>query len=978
MKTTRILFIGIVVALALTLVPILSAMALDTTPAPIDPQSWQLHRDRSWNDFLPNPVIDWQKDVNPAGYYNPRNSSNRASQIRGALVLFEYFDRPFITSQPVGSDVLGYYLFKDDGSGYDYERGIVHNPVLSQPRTLTEDQYSTNPADPNFQKDPVFANWWRDYLLGDHPGNHGSNQAEFYMETSYGKWHLKFDAFGPFEINAFEFEIRDSYQGTTELPPSFRNGASYNATTNPNGLRSTGTIDTWAFAIMQTKLNSAPNASYFNNNYDFFHILHAGYDESGVWQEFGMGQYANRTQLPDELTPIGRMHKVEEVLTARPELLQIYVARYANSQCFKDAKALYDETLVAGYSGEPWGTGNHVFKLAQADWDWAYAWKNQTTRNTRYVSWTSWEAGTGEWSHMSSTSTFGSSKNYSTQGECDGMATFAHEFGHIGGLGDNYGNPYTARVTAATEPWELMSRGSFAGPYGDHARWTTPGVEGGSVPVHFMTYNKIQNSYYEANDIITVTNQQLAAQTPLVAEIVARNIPLNNNKTTANPDGLYPWLEEDYGLVSPNYYKAIRLNFGSGTWADQAAASGNVQANGYSWNPSSATRMGIEVVQRTGYDSFAPDDGVLISRNNRVIDAHNYDIALLDYTVPDGLDIASASPIDDYVSYTVGHAAQLWDAAFHAGKSVTDTGYYRTSYETGKYYQQTANNTSIYNVVAAPSTANFATYDPRYYASESSGMSWQKALIKPGSIQQWEPRDGRDIASGDTINEFHDTYNKLHFYILAKNTHEGQYGEFISYQVGVLHDDGLAVSGALAITAKVVEAESWNRVAVVEYTITNTGAAATDILRVTPFGDLDSTVLNDLYAIAPGETVTVPVYVSLGKDFTAADLAGKNVGLEVASESNAANSASAVLTAQEVYQRLLIDVTPVASVKKLNGNKNDLTITVTETYEDGTKEVFTKTFSINNNAADTYVVGPYKVYVDTKGNDQIRACNIVK
>lgn len=75
---------------------------------------------------------------------------------------------------------------------------------------------------------------------------------------------------------------------------------------------------------------------------------------------------------------------------------------------------------------------------------------------------------------------------------------------------------------------------------------------------------------------------------------------------------------------------------------------------------------------------------------------------------------------------------------------------------------------------------------------------------------------------------------------------------------------------------------------------------------------------------------------------------------------------------------VLTEVTPSAVVEKLTGNKNNLKITIIGTYSDGsTKEVANKTFSINNNAADTYVVGDYKVYVDTKGNTQIRACYIV-
>ena len=63
---------------------------------------------------------------------------------------------------------------------------------------------------------------------------------------------------------------------------------------------------------------------------------------------------------------------------------------------------------------------------------------------------------------------------------------------------------------------------------------------------------------------------------------------------------------------------------------------------------------------------------------------------------------------------------------------------------------------------------------------------------------------------------------------------------------------------------------------------------------------------------------------------------------------------------------------------KLNCNQNDLTITVTEKYSDGSTNLIKATVRINNNAAGTYTVGGYKVYVDTKGNDQIRECRIVE
>ena len=67
-----------------------------------------------------------------------------------------------------------------------------------------------------------------------------------------------------------------------------------------------------------------------------------------------------------------------------------------------------------------------------------------------------------------------------------------------------------------------------------------------------------------------------------------------------------------------------------------------------------------------------------------------------------------------------------------------------------------------------------------------------------------------------------------------------------------------------------------------------------------------------------------------------------------------------------------------AFVTKLSGNKNNLTITVTETYTDGSVVDIVVTISIDNNAIGIYKVGDYKVYVDTKGNIQIRELYFVE
>ena len=78
------------------------------------------------------------------------------------------------------------------------------------------------------------------------------------------------------------------------------------------------------------------------------------------------------------------------------------------------------------------------------------------------------------------------------------------------------------------------------------------------------------------------------------------------------------------------------------------------------------------------------------------------------------------------------------------------------------------------------------------------------------------------------------------------------------------------------------------------------------------------------------------------------------------------------------YVKVPLSATPSAFVTKLNGNQNDLTISIVELFDDGVKNVITVTLKINNNAAGTYKVGDYKVYVDTKGNTQIREIYIVK
>ncbi|MCL1849263.1 MAG: hypothetical protein FWF83_06310 [Clostridiales bacterium] len=77
-----------------------------------------------------------------------------------------------------------------------------------------------------------------------------------------------------------------------------------------------------------------------------------------------------------------------------------------------------------------------------------------------------------------------------------------------------------------------------------------------------------------------------------------------------------------------------------------------------------------------------------------------------------------------------------------------------------------------------------------------------------------------------------------------------------------------------------------------------------------------------------------------------------------------------------VVDPVLVCANATAFVEKLSGNKNTLTITIVEVYSDGAIVFIEAEFAIDNNAAAKYAVGEYKVYVDTKGNTQIRECYI--
>jgi M6 family metalloprotease-like protein len=258
---------------------------------------------------------------------------------------------------------------------------------------------------------------------------------------------------------------------------------------------------------------------------------------------------------------------------------------------------------------------------------------------TRYVEWTSWLAGAQQWGLSSM-----------RQGENSG--TITHELGHFAfRLPDLNNNPYVEpfrRVAAGT--WDMMDRGCFNGPGGPHMRWVVPPTHGAAMPAGLMVKNRLENEFITEDQVLTLSREGLAASGLAVATVTARAVdPL---------PGTFA------GLIVRLDGEEPRDRTPEDDPAENPLSSGIPNYDAYS----------LEVVQRIGYDSFTPDNGVLLAkfkdslrgRNGGpnqfnsyiwVIDAHPEDIRLVDYVKPNG----------EEVMRTIADYRQLNDALFHAG-----------------------------------------------------------------------------------------------------------------------------------------------------------------------------------------------------------------------------------------------------------------------------------------------------------------------
>lgn len=436
-------------------------------------------------------------------------------QMRIALIAIDFEDQPFVVTQPKHSELFG-------------------NPQI----------------DP-ISRDKV-AQFYADFYNTPSEVNHGNTINGYWMEQSRGQVGVaKIDAFGPYRMPKKLWQYGCNEWGQRDATPT--------------GELANGRMERDCDSIWKA------TAGDVKGNYDAVLRIYAGYDETGIWQEFGEMKFKSKDDIPAE-----------------------------------------------------WGN------LDPTKPRWI---------KTRYVDWTSWRAGAQQWGLSSM-----------RQGENSG--TITHEIGHfMFRTGDNNNNPYVKpyrRVGSGT--WDMMDRGSFNGPEGPHSRWKVPAIAGASMPAGLMLRQKMNFKFVKDEQVLTLKRDELAKSGLVVATVTSRAVePL------------------------PGTYSGVVVRLDGDAPQDRTPET-DPALDPLSPGKSNYNFYSVEVVQRIGYDSYTPDNGVLIAKNkdkesnnggpngfncfNWVIDANPQDIQKVDYLRP-----GDGTP----VMRTLADYRQLNDALFHAG-----------------------------------------------------------------------------------------------------------------------------------------------------------------------------------------------------------------------------------------------------------------------------------------------------------------------
>ena len=234
--------------------------------------------------------------------------------------------------------------------GVDWREGDADPPKTLRAALILGDfqdqgfRVAETSVDPTGQKglgvdDP--AAYWRDYLFYDTDltaPQRGHTVNEYWLENSYGLIGVDAEAFGPYtmEGNMYEYGIRD-FGGDADCPDG------------PDGCE--GNFDT---ELVEASLVDVTASQAQFGDFDFRFLLHAGYDESGVWLNYGQAMFAT----PEEVTNIFG--------PANPDHRNWATTRYVPWTSFFSAQQLWSHALpgLLSTQGESDGGSTYAHELS--------------------------------------------------------------------------------------------------------------------------------------------------------------------------------------------------------------------------------------------------------------------------------------------------------------------------------------------------------------------------------------------------------------------------------------------------------------------------------------------------------------------------------------------------------------------------------------------------------------------------------------
>jgi hypothetical protein len=228
---------------------------------------------------------------------------------------------------------------------------------------------------------------------------------------------------------------------------------------------------------------------------------------------------------------------------------------------------------------------------------------------------------------------------------------------------------------------------------------------GAAMPAGLMLRNRIVNGFLPDNQVLTISRDSLAKSGPVVATITAR--------------AFEPQPGSFAGVI-------VRLD---GAEPHDRTPSDDPAVNPLSPGIPDFDFYSLEVIQRIGYDSFCPGNGVLLAKNkdkespnggpngfncfNWVIDAHPEDINKVDYIKPDGTPVMR----------TIADYRQLNDALFHAGNNSG------SQFE----WEDTPNRLHFYIIDLRKNTEGILSYKIGVKSLDGSGPQRRAMSIVPPS-----------------------------------------------------------------------------------------------------------------------------------------------------------------------------------------------------------------------------------------------------